>query len=73
MDYDDEIAEKRTDRLIKQPQWMKAPEIYTLWDSVGIESPSKEWIDAYIKDYNEHQEYDIDASNELKDTYDAIR
>lgn len=73
MDYDSEIKELLSDRLIKQPQWMTTPEIYTLWDSIGITSPTKEWIDSYINDYNEHQEYDIDAVNELKDAYDTTR
>jgi len=73
MEWDQEISENHADRLIKQPQWMKAPEIYTLWDSVGIQAPSKEWIDAYIKDYNEHQEWNMDEVNKLKDGYDEIR
>jgi hypothetical protein len=73
MKYDNVISGRDTDRLITQPQWMTTPEIYTLWESVGIESPSREWIDAYIKDYNEHQEYDINKVNQLKDAYDTIR
>ena len=73
MQYDSEIAERNSDRLIKQPQWMRAPEIYTLWDSVGIEPPQSEWIDAYIDDYNKHQEYDMEMVNQLKDEYDRLR
>lgn len=73
MEYDNEIADYLSDRLIKQPQWMKAPEIYTLWDSVGIKAPPKEWIDAYLNDYNNHQEYDMEIVNQLKDEYDTIR
>ena len=73
MNFDDHIATWDSDRLIKQPQWMRTPEIYTLWDSVGIQSPQSEWIDAYIDDYNKHQEYEINLIKELKEAYNATK
>lgn len=73
MAYDQEIAQRQSDRLIKQPQWMRAPEIYTLWESVGISPPNKEWIDAYLEEYNSKQEHNVDLQIELREEYDRIR
>jgi hypothetical protein len=71
MKFDDDIATWNCDRLIKQPQWMRTPEIYTLWKSAGLESPSTEWIDNYIADYTAHQEHEQTLINELKEAYNA--
>lgn len=71
--YDNEIADRLSDRIILQPEWMRTPEIYTLWESVGITSPPKEWIDAYIKDYTEHQEHEDILIKELQNAYNNIK
>jgi len=71
MHLDKQISIMDCDRLIKQPQWMKAPEIYTLWETIGIKSPTTEWIDAYLKDYYEHQEFNVDLEVELRLAYDG--
>lgn len=73
MKYDNEIAKYYSDRLIRQPQWMRKPDIYTLWDTVGIEPPSKEWIDAYVDDYKSKQELDLEKLALLREAYDAVR
>ena len=71
MHMDRELEDEDTDRLIKQEQWMKRPEIYTLWDTVGITPPDKEWIDAYIEDYDAHQEFNLELEAELRLEYDG--
>lgn len=71
MHLDREWAEKEADRTITQVDWMRAPEIYGLWDKIGIASPSKEWIDAYLEDYNNHQEFEVDLLTELRLAYDG--
>lgn len=71
MHLDREDCNRQADRVIKQPQWMRAPEIYTLWDTVGITPPAKEWIDAYLDDYQQHQEYNLDLLAELRLAYDS--
>jgi len=70
MHLDSELGREQADRLVTQSQWMIAPDIYTLWDTVGIAPPSKEWIDAYLQDYTEHQEYNHDLLVELRIAYD---
>lgn len=68
----DQIHQKRqADRIISQPQWMQSPEIYTLWETIGIEPPSKEWIDAYLEDYKQHQEFNHELLTELRLAYDS--
>lgn len=73
MHLDAEWAKHDADRLIKQPQWMRAPEIHTLWETVGIEPPAPEWIEAYLKDYAEHQEHNVELEKELRDAYTFAR
>ena len=71
MHMDNEWAEKDADRVITQVDWQRQPEIYNLWEKVGIASPSKEWIDAYVEDFQAHQEYNLDLLAELRETYDS--
>lgn len=71
MHLDQDHQKREADRTISQPQWMRAPEIYTLWDTVGITPPSKEWIDEYLTDYKAHQEYNHELLAELRLAYDS--
>lgn len=71
MHMDKELENQDADRLIKQVQWMRAPEIYTLWDSVGIQPPQSEWVDAYLEDYASMQEHEVDLLVELRLAYDG--
>jgi len=73
MDYDKEIEAWESDRLIKQPQWMRSPDINTLWESVGLTAPSDEWVDAYIADYAAHQEHEQTLVDELKEAYALVK
>lgn len=70
MHLDSEWKEKQSDRSITQVDWMQKPDIYSLWDKVGIQAPSKEWIDAYLEDYATHQEYNNDLLVDLRLAYD---
>jgi hypothetical protein len=71
MHLDADQRKRQADRTICQPQWMRAPEIYTLWDSIGITAPSAEWIQAYLDDYAAHQEHDHDLLSQLRLAYDS--
>lgn len=71
MHMDTEHQRRQADRSISQPQWMRAPEIHTLWDTIGITPPSKEWIDSYLVDYAAHQCKNYDLLAELRLAYDS--
>lgn len=71
MHLDQDHQKREADRTIRQPQWMQAPEIYTLWDTIGITPPSREWTDAYLADYKAHQEYNHELLAELRLAYDS--
>ena len=57
------------DLVLNQSQWLTLAGLNTLWDSVGIDAPDQAWIDAYYKDYQEHQEINQELAKELTDAY----
>ena len=60
-----------SDLVLNQSQWLTLAGLNTLWDSVGIDAPDQAWIDAYYKDYQEHQEINAELAKELTDAYNA--
>ena len=67
--YNNEIDECENDRIIKQSQWLTLDGLQTLWDTVEIESPDKDWIARYYEDYNNHQDINLELAKEITDAY----
>ncbi len=73
--YIDKLWKERNnyDFAIEQKDWMTTPDIYNLWEKVGLIPPSKEWIDEYLKDIKSRQEYNTQLLNDIRVEYDSIR
>ena len=69
---DREWSSHMCDVALQQADWMQSPDIYNLWEKVGIESPSKQWIDSYLQDIKSKQEYNTELLNELRLEYDSM-
>jgi len=70
--YSNDIDEdSNTDVVLKQSQWLTLSGLNTLWNEVGIETPDQAWIQAYYKDYQEHQEINHKLAKELTDAYNT--
>ena len=61
------------DFAIEQKDWMHSPDIYNLWEKVGLQSPSKQWIDEYLTDIKSKQEYNTNLLSDIRVEYDSIR
>lgn len=44
---DDQSTEKEVDRVISQSCWTDNSKLNTLWEKLGVSSPSAEWIEKY--------------------------
>lgn len=74
MRIDREWKDKNSfDYSIEQVDWMRSPEIYNLWEKVGLQPPSKKWVDEYLIDIKSKQEYNTQLLNDIRLEYDSVR
>jgi hypothetical protein len=67
---DKEWQQKSCDLLIYQSEWQRAPDIYGLWDKVGLESPGKEWIDNYLDVFYNKQRFETEKLQKLREAFE---
>jgi hypothetical protein len=68
---DKEWQTKNSNVLLLQSDWQSIPDIYTLWDKVGLHPPHKGWIDSYLDKFYAKQECNTELLAELRMRFES--
>jgi hypothetical protein len=55
---------------IQQAQWQRLPDLYNLWEHVGVAAPAADWIDDYYQEFQSKQVYNTPLLTELRSAYE---
>lgn len=55
---------------LQQSQWQRMPDLYQLWDLVGITAPYTNWITDYYQEFQERQQYNTELLHQLRHAYE---